>query len=372
MLDEVRLKTLFLQLLRNAIWDSVPDTASFPLSDREWQWIYATAARHTLSAVIFDVVAALPEALRPAQPLFSRWEVDAVGQEAANNKQLRTVNYLYARFLVSGLVPVVLKGMALSVCYPFPSHRYASDIDLFYGSVSNKNAADSALEEWGIPVARQLNEESICVVGDVVVENHGHLFLSNNPLVSTSARKRLEETLLTDEAYQMVDVLGSDIKTLCPALAFLQLACHSYKHVINSGIGLRQMTDMALFLKKEHDNIQTEELKQWLSDWKMTSWSRCLMTTLCRHLGMPSAYSPLPLGSERDADVLMNEIWLTANLGQTDARFAPSSGATRGTTLKRLLHLYRLFGHYSYGESTGSLFRLTVNRMKEFFGAKAK
>ena len=364
--DEVKLKSVFLQLLHSAIWDSTVNTTLFPLSLKEWQWIYTMAVRQTLASVLFDVVDALPEPYKPHQQLRQVWKAVVSRQEKTYSRHLRTVNYLYARFLASGIEPVVLKGLALSVYYPVPEHRFGGDIDFFYGSVTAKNNADRMIEGWGIPVSQYRNEESICLVGDVVLENHGHLFLSHNPLVCASAKKRLLEALESEKSYRRVDILGSGVKTPNAVLTFLMLVCHSYKHVINNGIGLRQLTDIALFLKKERVNIQSEELTRWLSEWRMTGWARCLMSTLCKYLGMPVELSPLPLGREKDADALMSEVWLTANLGQTDARFTPpASGSTKQTTIRRLLHLYKIFSRHSYGEATGSLLLLVGERLSD-------
>ncbi len=366
MLDEVKLRTLFLHLLRSAIWEIKADTSLLPISDSEWQWVYATATRHTMMSVVFDAVAALPDSLKPEARLMTIWAEVVAQQEKEHLKQLRAVNYLYGRFQSSGITPVVLKGLVLSSCYPCPRHRFSSDIDLFYGSVDRKRAADEVIEGWGIPVQRTLNEESAFMVGNVVVENHGHLFLSHNLLVKSSARKRLQEALSSGDSYCQSDILGSDITTLRPTLTLLLLVCHSYKHVINSGIGLRQLTDIALYLKKEHICIHREEFSRWISDWKMTSWTRCLMTALIRHLGMPPEYSPVEPCGQKAPDTLMDEIWLTANFGKGDNRFTDTGQtATRKTTVRRLLHNYRLFARHSFGEATGSLLLLVYNRLKE-------
>lgn len=366
-LDEAKLKSLFLHLLRSAMWESEADTSLFPLSLHEWQWIFVTAARHTLTAVVYDAINALPEAIKPGTELMSMWKKIADSQEQECLRHLRTVNYLHGRLQSSGITPTVVKGLSLAVCYPHPRHRHTGDIDLFFGSVERKNIADRTVEEWGIPVERKLHDESIYMVGNVVVEHHGHLFQSHNLWVRTSARKRLQAALSSEEAYCQEDILGSDLTTLHPDLALLLLVCHSYKHVINSGIGLRQLADLALFLKKAHADIHPEVVARWASDWKMTGWTRCLMATLCKYLGMPSDYSPVEPGGDKDADVLMNEVWMTANFGQTDSRYVPVGGASanRKTTVRRLLHNYRLFAHYSYGEATGSLMLLVYIRLKE-------
>ncbi len=366
MLDEVKLKSLFLQLLRSAMWKIESDTSLLPISDPEWQWIYTTAMRHTMQSVVFDAITSLPEPLRPKGRLMTIWSESVARQEKAYLGQLRTVNYLYGRFQASDITPVVLKGLVLSSCYPYPQHRFSGDIDLFYGSVDRKREADDVIEGWGIHIQRLLNEESIFMLGNVVVENHGHLFLSYNPLVRTSAKKRLLDVLSSRDAYCQVDIQGSDITTLNPTLALLQLVSHSYKHVINSGIGLRQMADIALFLSKERDRIQRDEFSRWASDWKMIGWTRCLMTALIHYLGMPDEFSPVESGSMKDADTLMEEIWQTANFGQGDIRFSgTTNSSTRKDTFRRLLHNYRLFARHSYGEATGALLLLIYNRIKE-------
>ena len=374
MLDEDKLKSLFLHLLRAAIWEDKVDTSLFPLSESEWHWIYITAVRQTMESVLLDTVLSLPEDCQPSSSLLKAWTLAAAAQERAYLGQLRTLNYIYARFLSSGITPVVVKGVSLAVCYPHPYHRYASDIDLFYRTIAGKDEADKTIEGWGIPVERKLQDESICMVGQVVVENHGRLFLDHNLLVSSSSRKRLDDALSSSDAYCRKEISGSEITTLNATLTLLLLVCHSFRHVITSGIGLRQLTDIALFLHKEHTNIQWNSYCRWAKDWKMMDWTGCLMTSLCKYLGMSPALSPLSAGKESDADVLMNEVWLSANLGQTDIRYVNQDAkkGSKQTTLRRLLHYYRLFAHHSYGEATGSLLKLIHMRLMEKLSWKSK
>lgn len=366
MVDENKLRNLLLHFLRSVMWGEELDTHLLSLNEKEWQWIFATASCHTVESVVFDVVSSLPESLRPCKALMMVWKKRVEEQEQEHIRQLRTVNYLYARFQSSGITPVVLKGIDLASCYPCPSHRYSGDIDLFYASVEIKNAADDVIEGWGNYLERNLNHESVFMVGNVVVENHGLLFRSQNPLVSERSKKRLQTALASPEAYCRAEILGSDILTVSPELNLFQLVQHAYMHVINSGIGLRQLVDIALFLKNRHDKIDKQKFLCWASEWKMTEWTRCLMSLLVRHLNMPVELSPVEIATSKDADRLMSEVWLTGNFGMGDSRFivSPNSNSKK-TTLRRLLHNYCLFARYSYGEAIGSFLKLVKERIKE-------
>ena len=101
------------------------------------------------------------------------------------------------------------------------------------------------------------------------------------------------------------------------------LLTHSLKHVLNSGIGIRQLCDVAMLLKAEKTNTDGEALRQWLKEWGIYRWA-CLVYAFCvKYLGTPAEDLPFTFDPEHyDANLLLQDVWQSGNFGQMDERLA--------------------------------------------------
>ena len=71
------------------------------------------------------------------------WFGSTLNVEMEYEKQWKAVSSLSKAFAAEGLRTVVLKGFALSACYPVPQHRYSCDFDCFLmgeGPVTDREA----------------------------------------------------------------------------------------------------------------------------------------------------------------------------------------------------------------------------------------
>lgn len=317
-------QTLFLQLLRAGIWNQEPPLDLFPVPAETWQQIYFIACKQTVQGLVYDAVCRLPESLRPATPLFDRWGAEIRHIEQTYLRHLRTYAWLSTRMLAdAGPRPIVLKGLTLAACYPTPAHRVVGDIDLYYGSPEACEQANQCVERWGQRVQRGEMDEAIFMLGDVVIEHHGHSLLIHSPL----SRRRLEAKVLRSRSHDSRDysvrVEGMDIPTLSPIHDVLQLSMHSLKHVLNEGIGFRQLVDLALYLQHHHVEIDGEALRQTLRTFGILRWANLTFAFCVKVLGMSESFLPYSFSLDRYVpQYLLHEVWLTGNFGFMDERNA--------------------------------------------------
>lgn len=315
-------QTLFLQLLHAGMWGEEPVRNLLPVSTEEWQQIYFIACKQTVQGVVYDAVTRLPESLRPSSVILDRWSAEVRHIEQTYLRHIRTYVWIGTRMQAeAGLTPVILKGLTLAACYPASAHRVVGDIDLFYGSADACEQANQCVERWGQKVQRGEMDEAVFMLGDVVIEHHGYFLLIHSPLRRKRLQRWIDKQLSSLSSFPQIPIEGLPVNTLPPLLDLLQLSMHSLKHVLNEGIGFRQLVDVALYLKYHHAEIDGTALRQALHTFGIYRWANLTFAFCVKVLGMSESFLPYSFSLDRyDPQSLLHEVWLTGNFGFMDER----------------------------------------------------
>ena len=118
---------------------------------------------------------------------------------------------------------------------------------------------------------------------------------------------------------------------------------HIYRHLIDEGVGLRQVVDYYFMLtawNKQHTRTKEDTMKivSWLG---MKRFAGALMYVLREMLGMPEENLLCPV-SVKDGEFLMNEIVMSGNFGHNDPRMGAVS-TSGGYIGRRLSQACRRF-----------------------------
>lgn len=306
---EQKLRNAFLLLLRQGLWGKPEATDGlFPLTPQEWNRLYAMAVKQTVQGIVYDGIALLPVAQQPPRPFYIQWTVAIDTLERMNRQQQLLIEVFGHIFLASSKRPIpfkVIKGQNVGCYYRNPLHRLCGDIDLYFGNEARTEEANHRIEQSGIPVERKLNGESGYTLEGVVIEHHSHLIDLHY------AAKELQEW----ESLQF----QHPGQGLPPTATHLLLSTHILKHLINEGIGLRQLCDVAMALVALHGQTDPQELAVLSRRWSIYKWNQLLYALLVKYLGLPQEYLPFP--ARYNPDRLMDEIWASGNFGHGDERF---------------------------------------------------
>ena len=363
-----RMQRILLELMRAGLSGQAPSTADFPLTESEWKQLFFESHKQTVQGVVYDGVVQLPTDLFPPTDLLTQWKYAVQKIEGEFLKHLKVISYLSIRYqMEAGLSPVILKGLGLAAMYPRPNHRVAGDIDLYFGGEEISEKINRLMEKWGATIQRGEEGESIFMLNDVVIENHGELINSFNPFVKKQVKEALAQQVADQSAFQNVLVEKTPIRTLKPLQNHLQLLTHALKHVLNSGIGIRQLCDVAMLLKAEKQNTDGEALRKLLKDWGIYKWA-CLVYAFCvDYLG--TAIEDLPFKYDVTAynpDILLQEVWKSGNFGQMDERMAKRApGGDSVFTAKRIYGNALRFLKYAPGDALGLPLEYTLGYFKK-------
>lgn len=359
----------FLTLLQSALWATKPDTSGFPLTEAQWQQLIETAAKQGVITLLFDGVKLLPTDLQPPENLLDEWQQIVKGTEKTYMQHVRTLNYLFIRLqLEAGLHPILLKGLALASYYPTPSHRECGDIDVLFNGEAEAERANKVVEKWGMPVKRGEKGESLFNLNDTIIEFHAHLLQSNHPLIGKKTHEALSAALNSQQGTCEQNIEGSPVRVLTPTYNNLLLATHSLKHVTNEGIGLKQLCDVAMFLKGEQDQLNAAELRELLQQWKVEEWANLTYAFCINHLAMPTSLLPYPIDQRKyKTNKLWEEVWNTGNFGKKDSLDPNRPNGLMAGKLFTAERLYRnafKFARYAPGEVLGKSVNATLGFLR--------
>lgn len=349
-------------LLKAALWQDAQYAAS--INSADWKAVRALAGEQCLLGVVADALNYLTEEQCPrAEKL--RWVGSVVMIEQRNLRMNALVYRLFDKFTAMGLTPVLLKGQAFAANYPMPLHRQCGDIDLYF-----KRRSDCASAvEWASKVDpraalsadnRRDYKHFSFNVEKAEVELHYYMCLFDNRRL----QRRLQDIIDTEFAACkpcVVEIGGEKIETVPPTLSVVHQLLHISRHLLEAGVGLRQVCDLAMFLDRHSGEVDDTRLNCYLEELEMKTVAEALGYVMVNCLGLDEA--KVPFGTDkRLAGFILQEIFEGGNFGHKKTEYRDGKGV-----------LTRKFGSIAYFYRRCRLYRpLLPSEAKSYFTQKIK
>lgn len=276
-------------LLSHAALTQTPDqeSASVITPTTNWEAVVALAARQGVLVIAWDGLMLLHEqgfidkSLLPRRDIRLKWALSVEGAEQRYVRQSAAIEKLAEMYQKEGITMTILKGYGLSLCYPTPSHRTSSDIDIWLGG-EQQRADDILRTKYHIEISEDLHHHTVFYIDGVMVENHYDFI---NVHAHASSRK-IEQELkrIASQCGDKVAVGNSTIELPNANLHALFLLRHAAAHFAGAEIVLRHIFDWAMFIKAHHQSIDWQWLYGICSEHKMERFAYAmngLATTLC-------------------------------------------------------------------------------------------
>ena len=231
---------IFFDFLRFCIGSAkeIPDS----LKEADWKELYAIAQKQCLVGVLFDGIKKLPaEHVGMKKELLLQWMAESQMLEKANVRLNDAAIQVSEWFRKKGFRTCILKGQGNALMYPNPCSRTPGDIDIWV------EGGDKRV----ISFVRSISpHEKVCYhhiefpsYKGVEVEVHYRpsfllCFWHNRKLQKYYERVK-------EEQFSHRVMLGEQGEIAIPTVEFnliFQLT-HIYAHLMNEGIGLRQLLD---------------------------------------------------------------------------------------------------------------------------------
>lgn len=301
-------------LLRLALWGS-------PLADNilvDWDKVLQLAKDQCVMGIVADSFLLLNE--RQSQGLDKlKWLGHLIRLEKKNEELNVLVGNLFDKFKKIGLSPVLMKGQAFAANYPYPKHRQCGDIDIYF---KNRTDCDKAVG-WAANIDKAAAESSenkrerkhftFSVEGGVV-ELHYYMCLFENQKLQHRLQEIIDWEFEHSELFY-VKIDGKKIETVPPTLSVLHQVLHITRHLLEAGIGLRQICDLAVYLQKHHDKIDANRLNGYFEELQLMKTAKALGYIMVTKLGLHESLVPFVTDGEY-ADFMLQEIFEGGNFGK--------------------------------------------------------
>ena len=216
--------------------------AEAPAGPMDWKGLLQLAQEQKLTAVVFG-------ALRDVLPEQERrlWRTLSLQEAALQTQRTETFLREYHALTGCGFQPLIVKGILCRETYPEPDARVSSDEDLYVPNADYPQF-HAALLELGFsgeePDYTNAHEARYHL-RELMIEGHWELFPQDN--AALNALNALQDGFWQRSRIQ--DVCGVPMRVLEPTDHMTFLLLHAFKHFINSGVGIRQICDVAQWSK---------------------------------------------------------------------------------------------------------------------------
>lgn len=279
-------------LLRSEIWNEDIDIEKWNREETDWQAVYKLAQKNTIAPLIYRSICKLPIELQVTKYGLNKFFLQSTRVKQSHILINSTLSRLVDMYRKEGIELVLLKGQGLSELYPNKSTRQCGDIDLYVGEDKFKKACDLAYQ-WNIVDRASLDTRKHFSFywGDVNIELHrkaSSIFSSRK--ADSHFQNWTKEVLPTTDEYYYCN----GIKILLPEVTYnaFFLFYHIYGHYLSSGLGLRQICDFSLFLDRNSDRIDREQLYSCLKNYKLLENWEVFGSVLVEYIGLTSNKFP--------------------------------------------------------------------------------
>lgn len=277
-------ESVCLSLLKTGLWNR---SFEFDKLFKDWDGVIKVAKVQSVLGVVGSVLV----------------NTDSLDVPADVRSKLRTFvmrNVLISNNLENGLVKVInvlrdngieavlLKGQGNARYYPMPELRQCGDVDLYVGQENYEKAYDVLKTE----VATDIDEKESLVRGKHFHMSYGpvrydiHRFTG---LYSLPGYNRLyQEESLKGLQGRLIRLDFRDVAVYTPSLEYnaYYIFNHLFNHFMVSGIGLRHLCDLMMFLHSNYSRMDHVELKRILEKMDMLYPWQVFGGVLVKELGM--------------------------------------------------------------------------------------
>lgn len=266
------------------------------LAPDDWTALLRLAGEQKLLPLVYAAVrgtpgfAAAPEAVRAAA------RRQTMREAAAQTVHTEAFLRLYQALRAEGLAPVVVKGIVCRALYPQPELRPSSDEDL-YLTAAEMPRFHAVLLRAGFVLTEPERDyrtahEARYVHPDtgLVVEGHWALFPTEYA-VYAALNVQLPDLMQRAQDWESGGVTLR-VPDACDHLIFLLL--HAFKHFISSGVGVRQLCDIALWMRRFGAQIDWQRVRAALRATHSEGFAAAVIDAGVHWFGLERAAAHIP------------------------------------------------------------------------------
>lgn len=343
------LQEKFFDLLRFSL--GITDSLEAPIEASEWDALLELANDQSLVGILYSGIERLPQELRPQQRqqrftwMATKQQIEQYSQQVTR----QTVNVIN-RLRSSGFDACVLKGQGVARLYPQPLLRTAGDIDVWVLK-DQQEAVDETIDFVRSKMGSSADEAVYHHIGAGEVQGIDvELHYRPTFLCSPSHNRQLQRFFRQQASTQLSHQITLDGKSAVPvptaSFNRIFLLAHISRHLLQDGIGLRQLVDYYYVLQQGFTPSEQAADQRVLHQCGLSTLAGAVMYVMQQLFRLSSDQLIVPADEPRGR-FLLHEIMLGGNFGQHDKRVSTFARENRlGRNLQRLRRDLRLLRYF--------------------------
>lgn len=309
---------LFFLLLQLGIGTRESLHLGTPLPESTWKELMNLARKQAVTGIVMDGILKLPSECLPPASLKLKGIQQLLRIEQLN-RRLNGEAVQVSKYLQrEGYTGIVLKGQGIARYYPHPLHRMPGDIDVWpdaepallrkYANIKCPN------KEW------TPHHTHLSILDETEVELHFQPSYMFNPMTNRWLLAFCRNHRSACAANRvMLEETGRPVAVATDAFNRVYVLQHIMRHLFDEGIGLRQLMDYGLVLRKGMTTAEKKETMQTLRRLHMEGFAGAVMYVLQTVFALEPEYL-ICTPNERKGKLLLEEILEGGNFGHYDQR----------------------------------------------------
>lgn len=312
-------QTLFYALLQLGIGTKDKLELTQPIPGETWQEIVSMARKQAVSGILMDGILKLDPEFMPPTPIKLKEIQYLLRMEQLNLQLNRGIVEVSEYLKRDGFACTILKGQGIARYYPNPLHRTPGDIDVWPDG-SPQEIKKYSFNKFSAKKASN-HHIDLPILKPIEVELHFEPSYMYNPITHkrfSQFCKRHREScsknmVLLEENTQNVAIATDTFNRV-------YILQHIMRHLFYEGIGLRQLMDYCLVLRKGMTEEEKKLTIKELDRLNMKRFARAVMYVLQSVFALEEQYLILQPDTKR-GKMLLEEIMESGNFGQHDQRY---------------------------------------------------
>ncbi len=293
----------FLKILEAFIRDK---EYHFPDEFTDLNQLYKMAAEHHMTAAVYEMIHGSRICQMPETAgLMAMWKRSTIMAVMAQVQRTEGFLSVYGTLCKQDIRPLVVKGIICRNMYSNPDARISGDEDMLIRK-EDFVLCDKILREAGFERGETGQEiDPLHLPHEIPYHNR-----KNGTYIELHLSLFPEESgaygHLNDEFKHVFDHVvcekpqGRDVWTLGPTEHMFYLICHSFKHFLHGGFGLRQVCDMILMAEQYGPQIDWADIRERMERLNMSMYWNSLVQIGVKYLGFSLEKAEYPFGNDVD------------------------------------------------------------------------
>ena len=283
----------YFALLRAALWDMPVSIAE----EIDWKGVMGLARHQANGVLVYDKASQMTGSNKPSPELMEKMKNEMRGHFFHLMQLKQMLGVVLKKLRENNIEPLVLKGFGLALLYPNPDLRQMGDVDLFFNPDDFHQACELMrsipnMYHWCMEWETGNHYNLDYNVGSLKFILEMHCITADLLDHKDKACYAAIECEGLYEAPQQVDLDGTTISIPSKEFMVFFAFYHAWHHFLTSGVGWRQISDVAMTLHAYNGQFDLNKLRQWFTGMHLMKPWQAFGFLMVEHLGLPQDEMP--------------------------------------------------------------------------------